>query len=125
MRINNLTLWVQDNEISTKFYKKLGFKIIHADDTHSIMGLNGFEIILVSMRDDAEFAGDVFSADKGKGVYIYVGVQNADAAYMELTKKGVQPATEPRDWPWGAREFIVKDPDGYKFCFSAPQGEWS
>jgi catechol 2,3-dioxygenase-like lactoylglutathione lyase family enzyme len=28
------------------------------------------------------------------------------------------PATEPRDWEWGNREFIIKDPDGYKLCFS-------
>lgn len=121
MKINNLTLWVQDNEVSSKFYKKLGFKIVHGDDTHTIMSLgSGIEIVLVSMRDDPEFAGDVFAGDKGKGVYIYIGVDNTDVAYMELAKKGVQTATEPRDWPWGAREFIVKDPDGYKLCFSGP-----
>lgn len=23
----------------------------------------------------------------------------------------------PRDWPWGNREFVLKDPDGYKLVF--------
>lgn len=120
MKISNITLWVQENELSVKFYQKLGFKIVTTTDTHSIVALEGFEIVLVSMRDDAEFAGDALAGQKGKGVYIYVAVDNADQTYMELVKKGVQPATEPRNWQWGRREFIVKDPDGYKLCFSAP-----
>ena len=121
MKISNLTLWVQENGISTKFYQKLGFEIVHTDDDHSIVALGGFEIILVSMRADEEFAGDALAGDKGKGVYIYISVDNADAAYMKLVQNGIQPHTEPRNWQWGTREFIVKDPDGYKLCFSAPQ----
>jgi len=42
---------------------------------------------------------------------------NVDAKYAELVAAGITPRSEPRDWPWGNREFIVKDPDGYKLCF--------
>lgn len=30
---------------------------------------------------------------------------------------GMKPSSEPRDWPWGRREFVLRDPDGYKLVF--------
>jgi uncharacterized glyoxalase superfamily protein PhnB len=117
MKITSLLLWVQENGLSTKFYKKLGFNVIRSADDHSVVSLNGFEITLVSMRDEDKFAKDSMSADKGRGVYIYIKVNDVNATYKELESLGLKPTTEPRDWQWGNREFILKDPDGYKLCF--------
>lgn len=69
------------------------------------------------MRDEDKFARDSMSADRGRGVYAYINVDNVDAKYEELIEAGFKPHTEPKDWPWGNREFILKDPDGYKLCF--------
>lgn len=110
-------MWVQENGLSTKFYKKLGFDVMRSADDHSVVALNGFEITLVNMRDEDKFARDSMSADKGRGVYVYLSVDNVDAKYKELIDSGFKPATEPKDWQWGNREFILKDPDGYKLCF--------
>jgi len=44
-------------------------------------------------------------------------VDDADASYQEVVAKGIKPSSEPRDWPWGNREFVVRDPDGYKLVF--------
>lgn len=117
MRITNLVLWVQENKLSEKFYKKLGFEVVQSDDEHSLVSLNGFDIDLVSMRDDEKFAKDSMAAEKGRGMYIYIYVEDLDATYAELLKLGFTTLTEPKDWPWGNREFIIKDPDGYKLCF--------
>ncbi len=88
-----------------------------SNDRHSIVKLGDFEIALVSMRDEAEFNRDSLSSDKGRGMYLYIHVDNVDAKYTELIQNRVKPYSEPRDWDWGNREFIVKDPDGYKLCF--------
>jgi uncharacterized glyoxalase superfamily protein PhnB len=117
MKITSLLFWVQE---SAKFYKKLGFEIVHSDDDSSIMALNGFEITLVNRRDEDRFAKDSMSADKGRDVYVYIRIDDVDAKYKELIDQGFKPATEPKNWHWGNREFILKDPDGYKLCFWQP-----
>jgi uncharacterized glyoxalase superfamily protein PhnB len=117
MKITNLLFWVQENKLSEKFYKKLGFEVLQSDEEHSLVALNSFSIDLVSMRDEEQFARDSMSADKGRGVYVYINVDTIDAKYQELTVAGLAPSTEPKNWPWGNREFILKDPDGYKLCF--------
>lgn len=117
MKITNLLFWVQENKLSEKFYKKLGFEVLQSDDDHTLVSLGGFSIDLVSMRDEEKFARDSMYTDKGKGVYVYIHVDNVDAMYKDLLERGLTPTAQPKDWPWGNREFILKDPDGYKLCF--------
>lgn len=117
MRITNLLFWVQENKLSEKFYKRLGFEVLQSDDEHTLVTLNGFNIDLVSMRDEHKFARDSMHADKGRGIYVYINVDDVDKKYKELSEASFKPYTTPTDWPWGNREFILKDPDGYKLCF--------
>ncbi|HSX31312.1 MAG TPA: VOC family protein [Candidatus Saccharimonadales bacterium] len=121
MKVTNVLFWVADNTVSVKFYKKLGFAVVRSDHEYSEVELGGFKIGLITMRDDAEFAHDALAGERGKGMYVYVGVDDVDAKYEELKNLGIQASAEPRDWPWGNREFVVKDPDGYKLCFWAPK----
>ena len=117
MKITNLVLWVQENKLSERFYKKLGFQVAQSDDDHSLVLLHGFGLDLVSMRDEAPFTRDSMAGDKGRGLYIYLHVDDVNATYRMLVAKGFLPVSTPKDWPWGNREFILKDPDGYKLCF--------
>lgn len=117
MKITQLLLWTQENKLSEKFYKKLGFDVVSSDDEVSVISLQGFQITLVNMRVEDLFMHDSLAGEKGKGMYIYIAVDDVDATYAQLMQKGIQPATKPKDWKWGNREFIVKDPDGYKLCF--------
>lgn len=117
MKVTGLVLWVQENRISEKFYKKLGFEVITSDEEHSVIGLDGFELTLVNMRDDQKFEKDSMSSAKGRGMYIYISVDDVNQTYKDLVSQGFKPATKPKDWEWGNREFILKDPDEYKLCF--------
>lgn len=117
MKFTNILLWVQENKLSEKFYKKLGFEVVHSDDETSTVRLGSFELVLVNMRDEALFAKDAIAGEKGIGMYIYLRVVDVDAFHASLQSNDIQPHTDPKNWPWGNREFIVKDPDGYKLCF--------
>lgn len=117
MKYTHLVFWVQDNTLSEKFYRKIGFEVTASSDRQSVVKLGDLEIMLVSIRDEEVFQRDVFSGDKGRGMYIYVYVDDVDAKHRQLIDLGLEPASAPRDWDWGNREFVIKDPDGYKLCF--------
>ncbi len=117
MRFTNILLWVQENKLSEKFYKKLGFEIIASTDAYSEILLGRFQITLVNMRDEDEFSGDSLTSLKGRGMYIYIKVDDVDKEHERQIKLDLNPSTKPRNWEWGNREFILKDPDGYKLCF--------
>ena len=117
MKITNLLFWVQENKVSEKFYKKLGFEVVRSDDRHSVVKLGDFEITLINMRDEDLFSKDSMASERGRGMYVYIRVDNVDNEYERQLKLGFEPATKPKDWEWGNREFILKDPDGYKLCF--------
>lgn len=120
MKVTNLLIWSQENTLSEKFYKKLGFKVTVSTPGHSEVSLGDFKITIVNMRDEDELNGDSLASDKGKGMYIYVRVDDVDQEYERQCAIGLAPYTVLRDWEWGSREFVTKDPDGYKLCFWQP-----
>jgi uncharacterized glyoxalase superfamily protein PhnB len=40
-----------------------------------------------------------------------------DALHRELKSRGAKIVNEPRDYPYGMRDFDVQDPDGNSLCF--------
>jgi catechol 2,3-dioxygenase-like lactoylglutathione lyase family enzyme len=117
MEFTHLLFWVADNTISDRFYKKLGFAIEFSDDNISVVEGHGLRLELVTWRDDEEFARDSMNGDKARGLYIYIQAGDVDEFYKRLQKLGIKAVQPPRNWPWGRREFVIKDPDGYKLCF--------
>lgn len=120
MKVTNITQWSRDNTLSEKFYKKLGFTLLISDEKHSILELNDFKVVLVSMRDEDRFSKDSIAGQWGLGSYLYIQVDDVDVKHRELMSKKLEPSSEPSDWEWGNREFVIKDPDGYKICFWQP-----
>lgn len=64
------------------------------------------------------------------GTWLYLGVSDADALQDELRSRGATIRHPPTNYPWGARELHVTDPDGHVLRFGAdarpgePLGEW-
>lgn len=116
MKLNSLLLYVSDFQKSEEFYKKLGFKT--KDHDYFIDAkLNDFSLTLVDQKK-AHFKQESNIRSKGRGVYIYLEVERIDDFFKNLKKKGFVPSSAPRNWPWGNREFALRDPDGYKLIFS-------
>ena len=118
---NLVGLYVKDIESSIMFYTLLGFELVDNLGSVAEMQLSGMRLQFVAQNtaqdQDASFQRDAYGEPKGTGVYLNMAVEKIDAWYAQLKQAGIQPSTEPRDWPWGQREFVARDPDGYKIVF--------
>lgn len=48
---------------------------------------------------------------------VNVFVTDVDALYQELKSRGAKVLNEPKDYPYGMRDFDINDPDGNQLCF--------
>jgi uncharacterized glyoxalase superfamily protein PhnB len=73
-------------------------------------------------RDQAQLHLSSFSGDSVPGACAYVLVDDVDALYEELRRKGVRIDLAPTDQTWGNREMYVRDLDGnsLRFIRAAP-----
>lgn len=55
-------------------------------------------------------------SSKGAGMFIYLSVDHVDEFHKHLVSKVLKPSTRPQDRPWDNREFIIRDPDGYRLA---------
>jgi catechol 2,3-dioxygenase-like lactoylglutathione lyase family enzyme len=119
--LNLLGLYVKDVETSVSFYKELGFEPVSNDGGVAVVKLGAMRVQFVAQetaKDQSEsFQKDAFGEPKGTGVYINVEVDNIDDYFKQLKESGITPSTEPKDWAWGQREFVIRDPDRYKIVF--------
>jgi catechol 2,3-dioxygenase-like lactoylglutathione lyase family enzyme len=57
---------------------------------------------------------------KGQGFRMYCATaQDIDALAAAIRERGGTLAEEPKDEPWGGRDFAVVDPDGFKITFAS------
>jgi uncharacterized glyoxalase superfamily protein PhnB len=114
-RVHSNLYFVKDLEQTLDFYKKLGFEAVIADDAVRIK-LGDFNLVFM---DEARVHIDkeVGMTPKGLGIFTYVEVSDVDEHYKSVVENGVEPSSQPTSYPWGKREFAVKDPDGFKIIF--------
>jgi uncharacterized glyoxalase superfamily protein PhnB len=57
---------------------------------------------------------------KGEGFRLYcTTTQNVDALAKGIVARGGKLEQEPKDQPWGSRDFALTDPDGFKITIGA------
>jgi len=114
-RFHSNLLYANDLQKTGQFYKQLGFDAQRSDDVVRVQ-LGDFRLAFVD-EHVTPIQNESGKTPKGLGVYMYVEVDDVDAYFETIKKNGIVPRTEPKTWPWGKREFVVKDPDGYKLVF--------
>lgn len=114
--VSGIVHYVKDMAKTAEFYKALGFTVTTDEPDHLSVRLNWFWLDFhpQDKEDKPDFQKEANLDNKGAGLFLYISVDDVDAAYQELIDKGYKPSSEPKDWPWGNREFVIRDPDGYK-----------
>lgn len=65
---------------------------------------------------------------EGRGMTFALRIEDADRECARLRRLGVAILSEPADQPWGARSFVVADPNGVALVISheiAPAAEFA
>lgn len=117
-RLHSTLFYAKDLDVTVEFYKNLGFDIQKSGDTARIK-MGDFTLSFID-ENKTPIKNESGKEPKGLGIYTYIEVENVDDYFNTIKEKGIVSRTEPRDWPWGKREFVVKDPDGYKLVFYSP-----
>ena len=118
--LSGLIFLVDDLEESKAFYQIIGFDFKKENPGISATGyMNWFwvELLLKSKVVTEPFKPDVTAQTKGAGLYAHLSVDGIDAYHNYLIENGLSPNSEPQDFPWGHREFTVRDPNGYLLVF--------
>lgn len=87
------------------------------DETNSVVKLGSIYLNLLDMRLSNT------PTDSTRGLLppeIYSWVEDVDAIYLELSKRGVPFLAPPEDRPWGMRNITFYDPDGHRFEIAQP-----
>ncbi len=120
--ISGLLFLVKDLDKTAEYYEKLGFNFKNRTADYATAYLNWFWLEFVA-QDKAEKIVFQKEADlepgkqRGAGLFVHISVQNVDEFYEAMLAKGLKPASEPQDFTWGRREFVIRDPDGYRLVF--------
>ncbi len=122
---------VADVSRAVAFYRDdLGFAVVYLYGEPPFYGLverGGARINLRHVHAPARYRGArAGEADADGGgdadedvLTANIPVENVKALFLELQARGVAFAQTLKEQPWGARDFLVRDPDGNLLCFAS------
>ncbi len=113
--VSGITCYVKNPSKTAEFYETLGFEIRKREANHITAYSNWFwmDFLAIDKDERVTFTKGADLTNKGRGMFIYLSVDNVDEFHKDLLSNGLKPSTKPQDQPWGNREFIRRDPDGY------------
>ena len=115
---------VFDMPTSLRFYRDLlGFEIAQRSQESDECGWcwlrskDGAEMMLNTAYDEGQRPAnpDPARVRAHDDTCMYIGCQDADAAYEYLRARGVA-CEEPKVAPYGMKQLYLKDPDGFGIC---------
>ena len=114
------SLTVDDIEASIRWYTDVLGCVVRErheqEGRYVVASLGAGATSFVLAQDDWAQGRD---RDKGVGFRLYcTTVQDVDELASDIQARGGTLAAEPTDQPWGARDFAVVDPDGFKITIS-------
>jgi predicted enzyme related to lactoylglutathione lyase len=115
-----IVLACKDLDKAVKFYKEqLGFRIVSEESEKDFVTLEFAENSIMLEKDKLfkealpELKEELSRNQYGVGMTIFIHVDDADRRYRDIKAKGVKIYSKIATKPWGAREFVIKDPEGY------------
>jgi lactoylglutathione lyase len=107
---------VQDLDKSLHFYTEvLGLPLGHRSGDYAQLATGATRLGLYTREAMTKTLGMPLepTVPHAPGFEIGFKVDNVDAAFTELVKRGATPVTPPITRPWGQRTAYVRDPDGH------------
>jgi catechol 2,3-dioxygenase-like lactoylglutathione lyase family enzyme len=111
--ISAITLGTHQMTRAVRFYRALGFEVLHGGERSSFTSFRAGASYLNLVAQPADRRWSWWGR-----VIFYVA--DVDALYDRSLAAGYQPATVPRDAEWGERYFHLIDPDGHELSFARP-----
>ncbi len=115
-----------DVETSVRFYtEKLGFDLIRLE-REAASGRERATFAAIAMGRAVLFVAherlysEALTAQRGAGIDVRVMVDDVDAIYRRATDNDVTIVHDIGDRDYGLRDFIIRDPDGFRLRFAAP-----
>ena len=117
--ISGILCFVKDINKTAEFYEALGFEFKNRTPDYMTAYLNEFwvEFVREDKAEESVFKNELNPECAGPNVFVHISVGDVDGFYDGVLSKGLKPTSVPKDFPWGRREFIIRDPDGYKLVF--------
>jgi uncharacterized glyoxalase superfamily protein PhnB len=111
--ISAVTLATHEMSRAVRFYRALGFEVLHGGEESSFTSFRAGTSYLNLIAQPAERRWSWWGR-----VILYVA--DVDTFYDRALAAGYQPTTAPRDAEWGERFFHLVDPDGHELSFARP-----
>jgi len=119
-------LFVPDVEASVRFYtEKLGFELLRLERgtmegkeqaTFAVVALERAAFLIAHER----LEGGLALPPGGGAIDIRIVVDDVDALYRRARDSGVAIVTDLAERPYGLRDFIIRDPDGFRLRIASP-----
>ncbi|MFQ5846554.1 MAG: VOC family protein [Candidatus Methylomirabilales bacterium] len=131
-RCDFVALIVGDMPQAVRFYQEtLGLRLRFSQgEEYALFQVGGTKLALqraCAAGPDLPVAVDLVapSTESGVSVLVAFAVPDVDRWCESLRDRGVPILREPADYPWGDREFSVRDPDGHVLIFYGPSRQSS
>jgi lactoylglutathione lyase len=111
-----ITLFVEDLEAATKFYRDVfGLPVAFEDDDSTVFNFGNTSINLLKVDAAHELIDPGVVAPPGSGsrFQFTIEVDDVDAMCAQLARHGVKLLNGPMDRPWGLRTASFRDPGGH------------
>ncbi len=113
--VSAITLATHDMGRAVRFYRALGFDVIHGGTNATFTSFRAGTGYLNLTDQPAHRRWSWW----GRVVF---HVADVDAFYRRAVAAGLDPQTPPRDAEWGERYFHITDSDGHELSFARPVG---
>jgi catechol 2,3-dioxygenase-like lactoylglutathione lyase family enzyme len=117
--ISGITCYVENLSRTAGFYEALGFRRGKEEPDRATFYVNWFFVTFIApdQEADAEARKEAKLSNKGAGQFLYIKVDDIEDFHKGVVAAGMNPESEPEVQASGNREFVLRDPDGYKLAF--------
>ena len=114
--VGAITMFIADVERSKRFYERVfDTQAIYEDENAVAFQFDNMVVNMLRSAAAHELIepAPVADEDAGARFQLTIGVDDADAAYAELSSRGADFINGPMDREWGLRTAAFADPDGH------------